>query len=99
MTSTVTLSVDIPQYSLISYVRNNKGEKVGVFVAKKFGPFFGTGFSKCRKNEPFNKVIGLNNAFIRADAGIIIDSYEVPHSMRNAYNKFVERCYKYYQCD
>jgi hypothetical protein len=97
MISTVTLSIDIPPKSLICYVRNNRGERIGVFVAKKFEPYFSTGFSKCRKNEPFNKVIGLNNAFIRADVGIVLDSYEVPHSMRRAYKKFLERCNKYYQ--
>lgn len=96
MISSVTLSVDIPPQSLICYVRNNKGERVGVLVAKKIGAGYGIGYSKCRKNEVFNKVLGLNNAFVRADLGILCSS-EVPYSMRNAYTKFVQRCRKYYR--
>jgi hypothetical protein len=96
--SNVTLSVDIPKHSLISYVRNKKGERVGVLVAKKIKSRFAEyniGFSKCRKGEKFDKVIGLNNAFIRADS-MYTDNI-IPRSMKNDYDAFIKRCDRYYQ--
>jgi hypothetical protein len=84
----------IPKHSIISYVRNRKGNPVGILVASKHKKSFKVGYSLCCKKDRFSREMGLKIAFGRSEAG---SDEAVPHIIRRALPEFAERCRRYYK--
>lgn len=100
-------SVEIPKYTVIQYVRNNKKIPHGVVVAIKTENGFRIGYSLCNKKDRFNKRMALKIALGRA--GNITDELptnnlldlclETPHPVRKMLGAFQNRCRKYYKLE
>jgi hypothetical protein len=91
------MNVDIPKYTLISYIRDKNGEPRGVLVATKLGDSgFNIGYSFCSKYDRFSKKLGLRIALGRAS--YVTDIVEtMPRELRKMLPKFIQRCEKYYK--
>jgi hypothetical protein len=91
--------VEIPQHSVIQYVRNKKNIPLGVLVAVKTPEGFRIGYSLCNKKDRFNKNMALKIAIGRAGFGLELGSGESypPHPVRKMIPAFYDRCKKYYK--
>lgn len=87
---------EIPKYSVIQYVRNNKRIPHGVIVAVKCEDGFRIGYSLCNKKDRFNKRMALKIALGRAEIGSFY-VVQPPHPVAKIVPAFVERCKKYYK--
>lgn len=74
--------------------RGNKKE--GVLVSYSFDGYVGIGWSKAHSQlDPFDKEMGERIALGRA---LVMPSVEnVPHSFKKDFEKFVNRCRRYYK--
>ena len=92
-------SVNIPQYSLISYYRDKKNNPRGVLVAIPHGNSgdYVIGFSQCRKSDKFSKDMALKIAIGRAKDEHIETWHNAPHHIRKMLPEFVKRCERYYK--
>jgi hypothetical protein len=90
-------NVDIPKYTLISYLRDKNGEPKGVLVATKMHEGgYNVGYSFCSKYDRFCKKLGLRIALGRAS--FVTDIIEnMPRDLRKILPKFIQRCEKYYK--
>lgn len=91
------VEVQIPQYTVIQYVRDKKRVPRGVIVALKIGHGFIYGYSFCNKKDRFNKKMALKIAIGRANTMSAMATAEVPHEVRKVIPSFVERCKRYYK--
>jgi hypothetical protein len=82
-------------HTIIQYVRNKKGQRIGAIVATKSESGFNVGYSLCNKKDRFNKEMGLRIAFGRAEFEQI--SPEIPREIAKMLPEFIERCKKYYR--
>lgn len=82
--------------AIIHYVRNKKGEPLGIIVAVKGDHGFRVGYSLCNRKDRFVKDKGLKIAFGRADVWSSIPE-GVPREILAAMPSFLERCKKYYR--
>jgi hypothetical protein len=104
--------IEIPQHSVIQYVRNKKNIPLGVLVAIKTPEGFRIGYSLCNKKDRFNKNMALKIAIGRAGFGFELGSHHVrgesyptcfddggyaPHPVRKMIPAFYDRCMKYYK--
>lgn len=84
------------------YIRDRKGQLVGVLVAAENQDNYAIGFSLCAKSrgDRFDKDLGTSIAHRRAlmllEEGF---SKEIPQSIENDFNKFSEECIRYYKGD
>ena len=78
--------------------KESSREAIGVLAAvpTKDGKVVGIGWSMCNKaaNDKFDKKRGLSIAIGRASK---LSNAPIPHSLYRNYNKFVDRCGKYYK--
>lgn len=90
--------------TLIQYVRDNKGRRLGVLVAFLDGmgePH--VGYSRChRGHDRWNKYVGLEAAIFNARPLVYLlnnftGQYNGPHSLREKVQRFVQRAGRYYQ--
>jgi len=90
--------MNIPQYTLISYVRDKKNNPKGVLVAIKKGNSgnFYIGYSMCRKDDTFNKNMGVKIALGRAETNNLETFTKTPYAIRKNLTDFVKRCERYY---
>lgn len=81
---------------MLQYLRNNKGQPIGVMYAEKKGDSFVVGWSKCCDKEWFNKRIGIAIAKQRAgwERKPII---HVPYMLVDPLAKFYKRAAKYFK--
>jgi hypothetical protein len=85
------------KHTVVKYVRNKKGNLVGVLVAVKSEDGFRVGYSLCRiALDRFKKETGLKIAFGRADVWALIPQ-EIPKDIARFLPSFLERCKKYYK--
>ena len=75
---------------LIQFARNEKGVPIGCFVAHGNERI---GWSLCSRRDKWNRKLAIEIARGRAKGY----SNPVPVSIKNQYDKFVERCHKYYR--
>jgi hypothetical protein len=87
----------LPDKTLIQFVR--RGGKVrGVLVAMKHGKGFRVGCSLCRKTDmPKNNRFDKKHAIEIAVGRIVLNDTTIPLSMKKDYEKFVDRCRRYYK--
>lgn len=90
----MAIGVDIPKYSVIQYVRNNKRVPYGVVVAVKTAYGYRVGYSLCNKRDKFNKRVALDVALGRTKTNLV---GEPPHDIKRMIPSFLERCDKYYK--
>lgn len=87
------------QAPLIEYVRNRKGQLVGVVVAQKIkpdSPFYGIGWSKCHVGmDTFNKDMGLTIARVRSQE--IAWEPNIPSDIKVVYDRMKNRAQKYFK--
>jgi actin-like ATPase involved in cell morphogenesis len=81
--------------TIIQYVRNRKGLRIGAIVATKSENGFNIGYSLCNKKDRFNKEMALKIAFGRAEFELV--SPEIPRDISKMLPEFIERCKKYYR--
>lgn len=90
---------------LIHYIKNRKGQRVGVLVAvkPKESEVPMSGWSLCKVSvEPFNKYIGLIKAFSRIEQGCPFISDEepyLPRSVEEVMPIFEERIKRYFKTE
>jgi hypothetical protein len=91
--------MNIPQYALVTYYRNKKGEPIGIIVSKKRGNNgdFTIGYSQCRKSDKFSRKMGLKIAFGRCETGSFGGVDAMPRNLRKMLPNFVKRCERYYK--
>lgn len=91
--------VNLPKYSLITYTRDKKNNPRGVLVAVPSGTKgdFRIGYAQCRKEDTFNKKMGLKIALGRAEIADINIWNHAPHNLRKMLPTFVKRCERYYK--
>lgn len=90
--------------TLIHYVRNKKGQKIGVLVAVRTDHFDFpvVGWSQCNiKRERFNKYIGLVKAIQRALDGTPLENFgkvdeSIPQETLRHYGDFLLRAERYF---
>lgn len=81
--------------TMIEYIRDGRGRKVGVMVAYKDGDSVRIGWSKCNtKLEPFDRERGLAIAFGRAVKGNI--TKKMPNKVCRKLARFIDRADRYY---
>jgi hypothetical protein len=90
------LETNIPQYSVIRYVRNKQRIPYGALVAVKTEDGFSIGYSLCCKKDKFFKQRALNIAIARAFLASSENS-NYPHDIRKLLPDFIARCTKYYK--
>jgi len=92
--------IEIPKYTIISYVRDGKGRPRGAIVAVRGenGEGFRVGYSLCNKIDRFSKSMAVKIALGRAAAGRPPGSEgePLPHLIRRNIPAFLERCARYY---
>jgi hypothetical protein len=76
---------------LVSYVKDNKGHRIGCVVAIEKGMI---GYSLCCKRDKFSKELGLQIATQRAKLNRI---NAIPHSIQDDYNKMYRRSILYFK--
>jgi len=87
---------------LITYVRDKNGQRVGAVVALlKEGNTIGLGWSKCNKQDKFDKerakaIAKARAAFANADLPYGTNSV-MPSCMTESVNKMVRRANKYFK--
>jgi hypothetical protein len=87
---------------LIEYVRNRKGQRIGVVMAKAYnqnsGGMVKFGWSKAnvKMGDSFDKEVGLNIARGRADTSWPTDK-TVPYDVLKVYNRMLYRSAKYFK--
>jgi hypothetical protein len=85
------------KHTVVKYVRNKKGNPIGVLVAVKGDRGFRIGYSLCRIGlDKFKKETGLKIAFGRADVWGLVPQ-EIPRDIAKNLPSFLERCKKYYK--
>lgn len=91
--------VNLPKYSLITYTRDRKNNPRGMLVAVPSGNNgnFRIGYAQCRKEDKFNKKMGLKIALGRADSESYSSIDNMPHDLRRIFPGFIKRCEKYYK--
>jgi len=93
---------------LVKYVRNNKGQPIGVmvgFVSEAHPDEFQVGFSACHPTDGFNREVGLQIARNRALAWTDktaaqarrLALHKVTHELRKDLPKFYKRCTKFFK--
>lgn len=90
--------MNIPPYTLITYIRGKKQNPKGVLVAVKKGNQgnFHIGYSMCRKDDTFNKTMGVKIALGRAETTNLETFTKTPYAIRKNLTDFVQRCERYY---
>ena len=83
------------------YLRNAKGERIGVMVAvsrtKNGKKEFGIGFSLCREGDKFDKIVGFNKAYSIArasDRPLATHRYEILAFMES--QGVLDRCHQFF---
>jgi len=93
----MTDNFDIPQYTLITYNRDDNGVPNGVLVAVKVDNVaYNIGFAQCRAGDRFSKKFGLKIAIERALKRNISEN-DLPFKLRSLLPSFLKRCRRYYQ--
>jgi hypothetical protein len=93
------MSVEIPPYTLITYLRDKSGDPVGVVVARKNEAHdnFTIGYSMCRKGDRFSKKMGLKIALGRCEYYNEDYVSQMPHKLKQILPSFLKRCERYYK--
>ena len=87
----------VPPQSLVSYVRNKKGNTIGVMVARKIDGEVRFGITKWKKSsDEYSGRFGLKVAFDRINVGKPIPA-QLPFGFEEAFPKFQERARKYFK--
>src|SRR5690606_22798211 len=86
----------VPEKSLISYVRNEDNELIGVVVARKVDGEIRYALSKCRKGDRFVKKFGLQVAFERINCGTSLPE-NLPFGFEDSVARLKARAVKYYK--
>lgn len=86
--------------TIIKYVKNKKGQPIGVVLATKtFDNQFSVGWSLCKINghnaDKFDKKFGVQIAAARAKAGY--DLKKIPHTIFNHWAEMTHRGAKYFK--
>jgi len=76
---------------LVKYVKNNRGNLIGVVVATDK---HNIGWSLCNKRDRFNKDFGRYIAIGRAEMDSTVD---IPHSIINEYIEMKNRALRYFK--
>jgi hypothetical protein len=87
--------MNIPQYTIIKYVRDKNKVPRGVLVAVKSADGYNIGYSLCSKHDRFEKRMALEIAIGRAITGN--DSEQLPYVISKNLPDFLIRCAKYYK--
>jgi hypothetical protein len=87
--------MNIPQYTIIKYVRDKNKIPRGVLVAVKSADGYNIGYSLCSKYDRFEKRMALEIAIGRAITGN--DSEQLPYVISKNLPDFLIRCAKYYK--
>jgi hypothetical protein len=87
--------MNIPQYTIIKYVRDKNKIPRGVIVAVKSADGYNIGYSLCSKYDRFEKRMALEIAIGRAITGN--DSEQLPYVISKNLPDFLIRCAKYYK--
>jgi len=87
--------MNIPQYTIIKYVRDKNKIPRGVLVAVKSADGYNIGYSLCSKYDRFEKRMALEIAIGRAITGN--DSEQLPYVISKNLPDFIIRCAKYYK--
>ena len=75
---------------LLEYIRNRKGEKIGVVVALNK---WSVGYSLCKKGDRFDKQLGLEIAVGRAEYSTTL----VPRTVKHIFEKMAIRANRYFK--
>jgi hypothetical protein len=96
--SNIGEKMNIPPYTLITYLRDKNHNPKGVLVAVKKGNRgnFHIGYSMCRKDDTFDKSMGVKIALGRAETENYETFSRTPHAIRKILIGFVRRCERYY---
>jgi hypothetical protein len=87
--------MNIPQYTIIKYIRDKNKIPQGVLVAVKSADGYNIGYSLCNKHDRFEKRMALEIAIGRAITGN--DSEQLPYVISKNLPDFIIRCAKYYK--
>jgi hypothetical protein len=87
--------MNIPQYTIIKYIRDKNKIPQGVLVAVKSADGYNIGYSLCNKHDLFFKRMALEIAIGRAITGN--DSEQLPYVISKNLPDFIIRCAKYYK--
>lgn len=90
--------VEIPKFTIISYIRDRKRRPLGALVAIKdaSGRGFRIGYSLCNKQDRFSRSTAVKIALDRAN-GQSDEQTNPPHIVRRSIPSFMERCSRYYE--
>lgn len=95
----MTNEFTIPQYTLITYLRDKKRNPIGVLVAVKTSNNgeFNIGYAMCRKGDRFCKKMGLKIALGRCEHFDAPYLETMPYNLKKMMPRFMQRCAKYYK--
>jgi hypothetical protein len=86
---------------LITYVRDKNGHKIGAVVALVKDDTIRVGWSKCNKQDKFNKQMALMIASVRAKRATIDLPYgtknAIPFCVRETFDSMTHRAKKYFK--
>jgi hypothetical protein len=89
--------MNVPQYTIIKYIRDKNKIPQGVLVAIKTGDGYNIGYSLCNKYDRFEKRMALEIAVGRANTNTIAFAQNLPHVVAKNLPDFLIRCAKYYK--
>lgn len=81
--------------TLIQRTRDKKNQCNGLLMAKKLNGVVYLGWSKCNRMDEFN----FERAKEIASGRIEVQNFNIPQSLQNKYNEFVDRCKRYFKND
>lgn len=88
--------INIPQHTVIQYVRDRHNIPRGVIIAIKTDDGYRLGYSLCNKNDQFSKYMALKIAIGRAEMNSD-DISVLPRPIAKMMPAFIVRCDKYYK--
>lgn len=74
-----------------------KQKKIGLFIAKQVDNKIEIGWSLCCKDDIFDEKQAFDNCYKRIYKSTDIDNFDIPYSIKNEYNKFADRCERYFK--
>ena len=80
---------------IIQFVRNKKRQPVGVVVARKIDGYVRLGWSRCSRQDRFNKNLGLELARGRTLGWV--GNYQIPHDVNKTLAVMKDRARKYFR--
>lgn len=80
--------------TLVQFIKNKKGERIGVFVAyRPNGKDFGTGWSLCNKKDKFSTMEAMRLAYERMFKPFV----KIPPSINQSFIKFSDRSGRFFE--